>query len=536
MPSFRRIIKGTQAKFQINENESVISQNNRTQQSSYNLPQEFMDYAIENGVIVEDETIDYSRRNSDGNAYRLSDDYSLELSSGILWMIGNEYRNINNQFITSQNEASDGTKKWQLFRKVYNDLKNSGTENARNYAWFVELYDKNLVGNTMLFEVDTENHILKINVEMNAVRSTIDNQELDEKDLNCDIEVLDEIESYQVIYYGVPGTGKSYKITQKILESYPEYKENEDSCEFVYRTTLHQEYDYYDFVGSITPKVTVDSLTGERNISYDFAPGVFTRALCEAFKPENREKKIFLILEEMSRANVAAVFGDIFQLLDRDDSGKSEYKIKNDLISNEIYRKTNVELKEIYLPDNFYIYGSVNTSDQNVFVMDNAFKRRFEFKYVGTEPCLDENGDALNNYAFNLDVDTYRIEWIDFYQRFNHYVTKVLQLKEDKQIGQFFIKFKKSKDENKADEYNYRQIYNKLLQYMWTDIHMNIMSKSNLFEGVDNFEDAYIKLKKHENIFNQDFIGVFKVRDDQNEGSNSENDEGLEELDGANDN
>ena len=98
MAEFRREIKKTQAKFIINSGDLVISENNVGQQSSYNLPQEFIDYALEHGVLVEDASIEYSRKDSDGNAYRLSDDYKLELAPGVIWMIGDRYKKIDNFF------------------------------------------------------------------------------------------------------------------------------------------------------------------------------------------------------------------------------------------------------------------------------------------------------------------------------------------------------------------------------------------------------------------------------------------------------
>lgn len=517
MVEFRREIKKTQAKFIIHNDEFIISENNVGQQSSYNLPQDFIDYALENGVLVEDASIDYSRKDSDGNAYRLSDDYKLELAPGVIWMIGDKYKEIDNFFITSQNEAKDGTKKFQLFRKVYNDLKNSKTADSKKFDWFVELYDKNLVGNSLLIEIDEVHGKLRLDVEMRAVKGSVDASAVEGESISNDV-LSDEFDVRQIIYYGVPGTGKSFGISKKIAETYPEYEDENSECPYVFRTTLHPEYSYYDFVGSIVPVVKMNGITNEREISYDFSAGIFTKALCEAFKPENEGKKIFLVLEEMSRANVAAVFGDLFQLLDRNDSGKSEYKIKNDVIASEINKVAKVQLSNIYLPSNLYIYGSVNTSDQNVFVMDNAFKRRFEFEYVGTKPNKDKYGNLLNEYTFYLDigegvgaeVECYELNWNDFYQRFNEYVTKTLQLREDKQIGQFFIKFRYGKDKKKVEDYNYRQICNKLLQYMWSDIHKSSMAKAPLFVGVDNYEDAYSKLSDRKNIFCEEFIMKFK--------------------------
>ncbi|MGI1769192.1 hypothetical protein ACRPMC_10020, partial [Streptococcus uberis] len=115
--------------------------------------------------------------------------------------------------------------------------------------------------------------------------------------------------------------GKSYNVSKLVKEYYPDFEneENEQS-QFVFRTTLHPEYTYSDFVGQIMP------VTKDDKIDYDFIPGVFTRALEKAISFEQTNQKVFLILEELSRANVASVFGDLFQLLDR-KNGKSEYPI-----------------------------------------------------------------------------------------------------------------------------------------------------------------------------------------------------------------
>lgn len=315
-----------------------------------------------------------------------------------------------------------------------------------------------------------------------------------------------KIEVFQLIKYGVPGTGKSYGITEKIKETYEDYDEAGD-CEFVFRTTLHPEYSYYDFVGSTYPVINED-----KSITYDFKPGIFTLALAKALEPQNSNQRVFLVLEEMSRANVAAVFGDLFQLLDRDDAGVSEYKIRNDLIADYIRKNTGVNLgnNNIYIPSNLYIYGTVNTSDQNVFVMDNAFKRRFEFEYVGTEPIAEDENHYKNDYEFVLETATYR--WSDFYQRFNAYVTGIMGLREDKQIGPFFIKFKQGNDTD-VEEYNYNQIKNKLLQYMWEDVHKCAMAERPLFkEGIRTFGEAYAKINAHENIFCEDFCSTFFMK------------------------
>ena len=341
-----------------------------------------------------------------------------------------------------------------------------------------------------------------------------------------------EIEVHQLIKYGVPGTGKSFGITEKIKETYDDYDETGDS-EYVFRTTLHPEYSYYDFIGSTYPVINED-----KTISYGFKPGIFTLSLAKALDPQNENHRIFLVLEEMSRANVAAIFGDLFQLLDRNDAGVSEYKIRNDLIAEYITKETGLELRNnnIFLPSNLYIYGTVNTSDQNVFVMDNAFKRRFEFEYVGTKPVLAEGEGYKNEFVFRLDNNQYK--WTDFYERFNEYVTKIMGLREDKQIGPFFVKFKEGYEKSTdVDEYNYNQIKNKLLQYMWEDVHKCAMAERPLFkEGINTFGEAYSELELHKNVFCEDFCDLFINHVESNKSDSSETsiDQGGDQEDGEN--
>ena len=319
-------------------------------------------------------------------------------------------------------------------------------------------------------------------------------------------EIVDaDILPYNRIYFGAPGTGKSYKVSQLIKSVYPNFeKEDDEQSAYVFRTTLHPEYTYSDFVGQIMP------VEKDNGFDYSFTPGVFTRALKKALSEnlavENgtREepKKVFLVLEELSRANVAAVFGDLFQLLDRDNKGESEYSISNALISKQVNIITDHtqeanedkvgmdgnEDKKIFLPSNLIILATVNTNDQNVFAMDTAFKRRFEWEYVSIDPVSDKDG-LLNNEMISIPSESglKDVEWCDFYPALNEYITSNMGLSEDKQIGQFFIKL--TQDNN---ERNQTQVLNKLLQYLWEDIE-GMAIDTHLFniEEIKSFGKLY---------------------------------------------
>ncbi|MBY8908260.1 AAA family ATPase [Salinicoccus roseus] len=300
----------------------------------------------------------------------------------------------------------------------------------------------------------------------------------------------------QKIYYGAPGTGKSFQVVQLIKEKEKQFEgEDINQLKNVFRTTIYPEYSYNDFIGNIMPVVKDGSIT------YEFEPGVFTRALKYAY--DNRESNVYMIIEEMSRGNISSIFGDVFQLLDRNDEGKSEYGLNNELIANEIYcmnGENEIGDNKIYLPSNFSILGTVNTSDQNVFVMDNAFKRRFEFEYVSTEETLD-NGSKINDFTFKYAGRD--IKWLEFYKTLNDYIVDKAELSEDKQVGQFFIKGI-SKEGIYDEDANTNLIKNKLLQYLWSDVNEMIFdSESKIFkENFKSFSQIYNGFVNNEEVFN----------------------------------
>lgn len=300
-----------------------------------------------------------------------------------------------------------------------------------------------------------------------------------------------------IIFYGAPGTGKSYGITDYIknlgIIDYDPQKDND----LVYRTTFHPEYEYSDFVGQLQPVVEENPLDpSDKRITYNFVPGVFTESLQKAY---NRpDKHVVLILEEMSRANVAGVFGDIFQLLDRDSNGRSEYSINNDLIADYIWK--NKEHK-VYIPSNLTIIGTVNTSDQNVFAMDTAFKRRFLWKYTPTVVT----GDFENNPVIELKGLDKPTDWKTFFTILDDFIVNELKLAEDKQIGAYFIKFPDGN--NTAQDVVQNLLRDKLLQYLWQDVAIN--PQQTLFkDDIHSFSSLYTKFD-HEQVFSNDFLAYF---------------------------
>ena len=297
----------------------------------------------------------------------------------------------------------------------------------------------------------------------------------------------------QIMLYGAPGTGKSYSISSLIRQSYPGFNECDDNP-YVFRTTIYRDYSYFDFVGNIMP------VTKDGKISYEFVPGIFTTALFAALRNQDSGIDVYLILEEMSRGDIASIFGDIFQLLDRDDTGKSMYGINNKSIYE--YLILNGVLKagyKIIIPSNLHIIGTVNTSDQNVNVIDTAFKRRFDFKYVGVEPIKSNNG-YVNNFSIKFTSDN-QYEWVKLYQAINHVIINDLGLAEDKQLGPFFLKDKGN------DDLNRKQVANKLLHYLWQDVERVSYTSGSLFaDGITSFSQLYYAFKKQENILSKSVI------------------------------
>jgi len=343
----------------------------------------------------------------------------------------------------------------------------------------------------------------RYSIDYSIFQSTVD--PTSNENLNIFFEYILKLKSnynnmIQKIYYGAPGTGKSFKIDDLL-------KVNSIPSECTFRVTFHPEFTYSDFIGQLLPKV-IDKPSGDKEITYDFSKGILTQSLEKAY--EDTSKTIYLILEEMSRGDVAAIFGDIFQLLDRFQSGPqkgfSRYFVNNDLVAKEI---TAISDNKIKLPPNLCILGTVNTSDQNVFVMDTAFKRRFDWEYISTKPVKDSQGKYFNNISIKIiknDSSTKEFEWVKFYMALNKFISHkdYLELGEDKQIGQFFIEF----DLNESADLIKNRLQNKMLQYLWNDIQKASFKRSiSLFaSSISSFSELYDKFGADDCVFSNDFL------------------------------
>ena len=260
-----------------------------------------------------------------------------------------------------------------------------------------------------------------------------------------------------VIYYGIPGSGKSYYIKNKILNGVPE--ENFE------RVTFYPEYTYYDFVGQKLPK---DDGTG-----LQFEPGPFTRILEKALK--NRQKHYYLIIEEMNRGNAQAIFGDIFQLLDRDTDGNSVYATTNYSVSQYLKNKgINLKESKIIIPSNVTIISTINTSDQNVFNLDTAFGRRWQYEVFGEEQTKGTN----NIYSKGNIIGIEGFTWNEIREKINEKILKSEEIfnAEDKRMGLYYIDkecLSKGEETEELKVMSRKKFANKIFRYLWTDVFKN---------------------------------------------------------------
>ncbi|MCE5220249.1 MAG: AAA family ATPase [Clostridium sp.] len=298
------------------------------------------------------------------------------------------------------------------------------------------------------------------------------------------------------IVFGAPGTGKSHRINIDI-------KENNLSKLFK-RVTFHPNYTYSQFVGSYKPisKIINESGSEKEVISYEFVAGPFLTVLIEALKDENSGVPHLLVIEEINRANPAAVFGDIFQLLDRNYEGRSSYTINmSDEMRKYVCDKLNKKLDELYIPNNMYIWSTMNSADQGVYPMDSAFKRRWSFEYIG----IDENQEQLKgkSYEFiqlrneNGDYTTY--EWNKVRTTINEKLKKG-KVNEDKLLGPFFLSESELLKSNENNEQFDNIFKSKVLMYLYEDIlkHKKIDFFIGEIQTLSDIMGAYDKGK----IFN----------------------------------
>lgn len=306
----------------------------------------------------------------------------------------------------------------------------------------------------------------------------------------------------QKIYYGAPGTGKSYTV-EKLTSKLPE--------EQVERIIFHPEYDYASFIGGYKPTMVL--IGDKEEIQYKFVPQAFTNIYVKAHN--NPAKDYYLIIEEINRGNCAEIFGDIFQLLDRN----SNYKISPSKELKEYLEKsltsTGIVNGKMILPSNFHILATMNTSDQSLFPMDSAFKRRWDWEYIpiNYEEFYAEKED---NKSFNYFVefsDKSTFKWIDFIKKVNTKIKSNDGLGMDKCIGNYFVK-------PIDDKITFSQFLNKAIFYLWNDVFKDETENDSIFKNKTTYED-FFPLKQGE-LLMMEILKDLEVNISENTNSNSE--------------
>lgn len=309
--------------------------------------------------------------------------------------------------------------------------------------------------------------------------------------------MLFNLNEYQIIIYGAPGTGKSFSI-QKELEKLNVPEEN------IFRVVFHKGYTYSDFIGYIAPDNNVES------ISYEFVPGPFSMALLKSYQVDS---PVCLIIEEMNRGNCAAIFGDIFQLLDRDrKTGNSEYPVGNGIIREYLMKEGEtldsysdiVELGDIdiFIPNNLIIIGTMNTADQNVFTLDSAFKRRFKMRYLPISFESTEQLDKINLLSKN-NLFGGKYTWQDFAEYINRQIDfhnkDFYSIPEDKKFGPYFV--------DEVDVSSRQGFCDKVLYYLKNDVFK--YTEDILVGSYEKIYDDFVNKE----------VDIFKIfsKDDVNE-------------------
>ena len=316
-----------------------------------------------------------------------------------------------------------------------------------------------------------------------------------------------------ILLYGVPGSGKSYTIDEKY---------GTDETKMV-RVVFHPDYMNTDFVGQILPTIKEDE-----TITYEFTPGPFTKIMKKAYSDPNNH--YYLIIEEINRGNAPAIFGEIFQLLDRKDNGESKYKVTNSNVAKEMFGDSE---KQIYIPSNLTVLATMNTADQNVFTLDTAFQRRWNMKMIENNVKDAENAKCI--------ISDTGVEW----ERFNTVINDIIlsgnltaMSSEDKRLGAYFVtksdlekvellteteRRQLTNDEitQRNNEYIASRFSEKVIKYLWDDAFK--FSRNDLFNtnyrGLEQIIQSFVGSKGIDrfNIFKKDVKDLLYTNDLPNE-------------------
>lgn len=320
-------------------------------------------------------------------------------------------------------------------------------------------------------------HLIVTLDSTNRHQVVILNKELDTSDIDETTRLKCGV---NVILYGVPGSGKSYTINNEYI----------DSDTSVERVVFHPDYTYSDFIGQILPKSVDD------DVAYEFTPGPFTKILKDSYR--NPTNKYILVIEEINRGNAPSIFGDVFQLLDRDkETFESEYSITNSDIAKIVY---NDETHKVKIPSNMSIICTMNTSDQNVFTLDTAFQRRWAMRMI--ENKFNKITPEEVNFAEKKILDS-NVSWESFCNVINKQILEKNQnmsSSEDKRLGVYFVNIDElthdsnetnssaSAEERRNAMLQNRRFPEKVIKYLWDDAFK--------FNRYDIFKEEFMSLEK----------------------------------------
>ncbi|MGJ8590178.1 MAG: AAA family ATPase [Yoonia sp.] len=295
-----------------------------------------------------------------------------------------------------------------------------------------------------------------------------------------------------VIFYGAPGTGKSNKVNEKIKAAGKK----------PFRTVFHPDLQNSDFFGCLKPQMN------GKDVRYGFSPGPFMSALAEARK--NPGEPVYLVIEELNRAAAAAVFGDLFLLLDRDDDGAGEYDVSFPSTESQEWFESTTETphETLLLPSNLFIYATMNSADQGVYPIDTAFRRRWRQEYLPLDYDKGPEGDVS---FVDAAGNHHPLAWRKFVKLLNRHLvsSQTLGIAEDRLLGQWFVKNKELDGDGIPD---------KVLLYLWDDL-LRHEGREHIFDAgtsgkVKTYGDLVIEAAAGRRFLSDSFLGKLNAASD----------------------
>jgi len=294
-----------------------------------------------------------------------------------------------------------------------------------------------------------------------------------------------------LIFYGAPGTGKTHAVNERVGDKHR------------IRTVFHPDLQNGDFVGALKP------VTRDGNVTYEFSPGPFAHALRAAILRPNEE--VFLVIEELNRAPAAAVFGDLFLLLDRDATGLGKYDadFPTDEFKAWLCAECGPEIEKIRLPANLWLLATMNSADQGVFPLDTAFRRRWKQEYINIDYGISPDGGFK---VVKADGNQASVAWSDFARILNDYLTDHLSIAEDRLLGPWFV----SDVEHASSDF----APGKVLIYLWDDL-LRHHGRDVIFNTavVKTYGALSNRVSRNEQVFAEGFLGALDAALEEVEGN-----------------